>query len=299
MVESAVAGVPEDEAGAEAGALLAAVACDHDIREGAEGGQRAGVVLRGGAHVGGGEEVDGDVEGSECLRQGGTFGEPGGGAAWGDAGRRGGYCEGVGAPRGAKVSAEEVEGCPVRQGGGAGTALLEGEVEEGRVSPGGQTEGVAVCIVDGDLMGAEGEGGDEDARGDVVEGGEAEGVQGAELEYGAGLAVAAGLARPVEGRAGLVDDAEEGELGEDGDAKDFRGGGGGGAGVLRNVGCDEGAPARAGVDEGELLLVGVYDAAGAVRALAAVSGHGCHVREGRGDEVAVVAVREVGGGEGC
>ena len=41
-------------------------------------------------------------------------------------------------------------------------------------------------------MGAEGGGGDEDARGDVVEGGEAEGVQGAELEYGAGLAVAEG-----------------------------------------------------------------------------------------------------------
>ena len=158
-VESAVAGVPEEEAGAEAGALLAAVACDYDIGEGAEGGQRAGVVLRGGAHVGGGEEVGGDVEGSECLRQGGTFGEPGGGAAWGDEGRRGGYCEGVGAPRGAEVSAEEVEGGPVRQEGGAGTALLEGEVEEGRVSPGGQTEGVAVSIVDGDLMGAEGGGG--------------------------------------------------------------------------------------------------------------------------------------------
>ena len=48
-VESAVVGVPEEEAGAEAGALLAVVACDHDIGEGAEGGQRAGVVLRGGA----------------------------------------------------------------------------------------------------------------------------------------------------------------------------------------------------------------------------------------------------------
>ena len=163
-------------------------------------------------------------------------------------------------------------------------------MEEGRVCPGGQTEGVAVCIVDGGLMGAEGGAGDEDARGDVVEGGEAEGVQGAEVEHGAGLAVAAGLARPVEGRAGLVDYAEEGELREDGDADDFRGGGGGGAGVLRDVGCDEGGPASAGVDEGELLLVGVYDAA--------VSGHGCHVREGGGDEAAVVAVREVGGGEG-
>ena len=154
-------------------------------------------------------------------------------------------------------------------------------MEEGRVCPGGQTEGVAVCIVDGGLMGAEGGGADEDARGDVVEGGEAEGVQGAELEHVAGLVVAAGLARPLEGRAGLVDDAEEGELGEDGDADDFRGGGGCGAGVLRDVGCDEGGPAWAGVDEGELLLVGVYDAAGAARALAAVSGHGCQsVREG-------------------
>ena len=169
-------------------------------------------------------------------------------------------------------------------------------MEEGRVSPGGQTEGVAVCIVDGGLMGAEGGVGDEDARGDVVEGGEAEGVQGAELEYGAGLAVAAGLARPFEGGTGLVD--EEGELGEYGNAEDFRGGGGGGAGVLRDVSCDEGGPAWAGVDEGELLLVGVYDAAGAARALAAVTGHGCHDREGGGDEAAVVAVREVGGGEG-
>ena len=130
-------------------------------------------------------------------------------------------------------------------------------MEEGRVRPGEQTKGVAVCIVDGGLMGAEGGGGEEDARGDVVEGGEAKGVQGAELEYGAGLAVAAGLARQVEGRAGLVDDAEEGELGEDGDADDYRGGGGGGAGVLRVVGCDEGGPAQAGVEEGELLLVGV------------------------------------------
>ena len=171
-------------------------------------------------------------------------------------------------------------------------------MEEGRVCPGGQAEGVAVCIVDGGLMGAEGEGGNEDARGDVVEGGEAEGVKGAELEYGAGLAVAAGLARPVEGRAGLVEHAEEGELGQDGDADDLRGVDGGGAGVLRDVGCDEGGPDWAGVDEGELLLVGVYDAAGAARALAAVSSHGCHVIEGGGDEAAVVAVQEVGGGEG-
>ena len=33
--------------------------------------------------------------------------------------------------------------------------------------------------------------------------------------------------------------------------------------MLRDVGSDEGGPARAGVDEGELLLVGVDDAAGA------------------------------------
>ena len=72
------------------------------------------MVLRGGAYVGGGEEAGGDVEGGDRLRQGGTFGELGGGAAWGDEGRRGGYCEGVGAPRGAEVSAEEVEGGPVR-----------------------------------------------------------------------------------------------------------------------------------------------------------------------------------------
>ena len=40
--------------------------------------------------------MDGDFEGGERLCQGGTFGEPGGGAAWGDKGRRGGYCEGGG-----------------------------------------------------------------------------------------------------------------------------------------------------------------------------------------------------------
>ena len=38
-VESAVVGVPEEEASAEAGALLASVACDHDVGEGANGGQ--------------------------------------------------------------------------------------------------------------------------------------------------------------------------------------------------------------------------------------------------------------------
>ena len=47
---------------------MAAVACDHDIGEGAEGGQRAGVVLRGGAHVGGGEEVSRGA--SACAREG-------------------------------------------------------------------------------------------------------------------------------------------------------------------------------------------------------------------------------------
>ena len=101
----------------------------------------------------------------------------------------------------------------------------------------------------------------------------------------------------MEGRAGLVDDPDKGELAEDGVANDFRGGGGDGAGVLRDVGCDEGGTAWAGVDEGELLLVRLYDAAGAARALATVSGHCCHVREGGGDEAAVVTVREVGGGE--
>ena len=76
------------------------------------------------------------------------------------------------------------------------------------------------------------------------------------------------------------------------------GGGGGGAGVLWDVGGDEGGLAREGIYEGEFLFVGVDDAAGAARALAAVGGHGCHVIEGGGDEATVVAVREVGGGEG-
>ena len=38
-VEGAVVGVPEEEASAEAGALLASVARDHNVGEGAEGGQ--------------------------------------------------------------------------------------------------------------------------------------------------------------------------------------------------------------------------------------------------------------------
>ena len=88
------------------------------------------------------------------------------------------------------------------------------------------------------------------------------------------------------------------EFGEDGDADDLRGGGGGGAGVLRDFGGDEGGATRAGVHEGELLLVRVDDEAVAARALAAVCGHGSYLREGGGDEAAVVAVREVGGGEG-
>ena len=68
--------------------------------------------------------------------------------------------------------------------------------------------------------------------------------------------------------------------------------------MLWDVGGDEGGPAWAGIDEGEFMLVGVDDAARAAGALAAVGGHGCYVREGGGDEAAVVAVREVGGGEG-
>ena len=38
-VERAVVGVPEEEAGAEAGALLAPVACGHEVGEGTERGQ--------------------------------------------------------------------------------------------------------------------------------------------------------------------------------------------------------------------------------------------------------------------
>ena len=75
-VECAVAGVPEEETRAEAGALLAALTRDHHVGEGLEGGQRAGVVLRGGAYEWGGEEEDCYVEGGECLRQGGPLGEP-------------------------------------------------------------------------------------------------------------------------------------------------------------------------------------------------------------------------------
>ena len=75
-VERAMAGVPQEETRAEAGALLAAVARDHHVGEGLEGGQRAAVVLRGGAYKWGGEEEDCDIEGGECLRQGGPLGEP-------------------------------------------------------------------------------------------------------------------------------------------------------------------------------------------------------------------------------
>ena len=44
------------------------------------------------------------------------------------------------------------------------------------MGPRGKAEGVAVRVVDGGLVGAEGRGRDEDAGRDVVEGGEAEGV---------------------------------------------------------------------------------------------------------------------------
>ena len=64
------------------------------------------------------------------------------------------------------------------------------------------------------------------------------------------------------------------------------------------LGPQEGGAARAGVDEGELLLVPVDDAACAAGALAAVGGHGRHVCEGAGDEAAVIPVCEVSGGEG-
>ena len=60
--------------------------------------------------------------------------------------------------------------------------------------------------------------------------------------------------------------------------------------MLRDVGGDEAGAARAGVDEGELLLVRVDDAARAAGAFAAVGGHGCYVCEGGGDEAAVVAL---------
>ena len=68
--------------------------------------------------------------------------------------------------------------------------------------------------------------------------------------------------------------------------------------MLWDVGGDEGGPTWARIDEREFVLVGVDDAACAARALAAVGGHGSHVREGGGDEAAVVVVRGVGGGEG-
>ena len=52
-----------------------------------------------------------------------------------------------------------------------------------------------------------------------------------------------------------------------------------------DIGGDEGGPARAGIDEGELLLATEDDAACAARALAAVGGHCSHVREGAGGAV--------------
>ena len=38
MDDRTVVGVPEEEAGTEAGNLLASVACDHDVGKGTEGG---------------------------------------------------------------------------------------------------------------------------------------------------------------------------------------------------------------------------------------------------------------------
>ena len=99
-IEGAMVGVPEEETRAKASALLAAVARDHHVREGLEGGQRAGVVLRGGAYEWGGEEEDCDVEGGDGLCQGGPLGEPRGGTAQGDEGCCGGHGKGVGAPGG-------------------------------------------------------------------------------------------------------------------------------------------------------------------------------------------------------
>ena len=75
-VECAVVGVSEGEFRAEAGSFLAAIACDHHVGEGPEGGQRAGVVLRGGAYEQRGEDEDCDIEGGEGSRQGGPLGEP-------------------------------------------------------------------------------------------------------------------------------------------------------------------------------------------------------------------------------
>ena len=51
-------GVPEEETCAKASALLAAIARDHHVAEGLEGGQRAGVVQRGGMH---------ELRGEECT----------------------------------------------------------------------------------------------------------------------------------------------------------------------------------------------------------------------------------------
>ena len=73
------------------------------------------MVQWGGTHERRGEEEDGDVEGGEGLRQCGSFGDPLGGPAWGDEVRCGGDCEGVGAPGGPQVGAQEVEGGPVCQ----------------------------------------------------------------------------------------------------------------------------------------------------------------------------------------
>ena len=67
---------------------------------------------------------------------------------------------------------------------------------------------MAVGAIPDDVVGAEGRGWDEDAKGGVVEEGEAEGVEGTELEYGASFPDAGCLASPVEGCPSLVVDTE-------------------------------------------------------------------------------------------
>ena len=81
---------------------------------------------------------------------------------------------------------------------------------------------MAVGFVDDDLVGAEGLGGKVDTRGGIVEDGEAEGVEGAELDDGGSILAASALAGPVEGGAHLVGYAEEREFGEEGYAQDLR-----------------------------------------------------------------------------
>ena len=96
------------------------------------------MVLRGGAHVRGGGEVDTDVEGGERLCQDGSFAEPGGRAAWGDEGRRGGHREGVGTPGDAGVGAEEVEGGLVCYLGSRGPPCWRGRWRKAECAQGGR-----------------------------------------------------------------------------------------------------------------------------------------------------------------